>query len=710
MTDIQTPEKVLKQYFGYDQFRPLQAEIIQSILEGNDALVLMPTGGGKSVCYQVPALVKPGMAIVVSPLIALMKDQVEALLANGVPAAYINSSQSNQQQSEIEAACTRGEIKLLYVSPEKLLSSAFQRWLQDLYINLFAIDEAHCISAWGHDFRPEYTQMKTLKQSFPHIPLVALTATADKLIRRDILEQLQLQEAEVFVSSFDRKNLSLTVRPGRSRLNQILDFLDTHPGQPGIIYCLSRNSTEELADKLYKSGYKASCYHAGLPAADRAATQEAFLKDDIQIICATIAFGMGIDKSNIRWVMHYNLPKNLESFYQEIGRAGRDGLPAETILFYSFGDLINWREMFAKGSQERMDLQIARLERMQQYAEAQICRRRVLLNYFSEESTSDCGNCDVCLQPRSRFDGTVLAQKALSATIRLQESVNMGLLIDVLRGSRSQTVLEKGYDQIKTYGAGADLKTDEWREYLTQMVNMGVLDVAYHQKYALHRGVLAEKVLKEGHQVWLVKPQVKAATQEKLVVSRKSQKEVLQDSLFDRLKAERKRLADANNVPPYIVFNDNTLLEMAKERPGTPQEMLQVTGVGEHKLQLYGETFLRVIREFVLEQRGEGVKMKGSTYLQTYEALQQGQTLEEIAQQRNLHIITIQSHVVALLERGYAIDYSSYVQPSEIQTIQNAIRQTGEQSAKGLFEHFGEKYDYFKIKLSMALYKLSGQS
>ncbi len=704
MSATSSPAQLLKQYFGYDQFRPLQAEIIERVLQKRDVLVLMPTGGGKSICYQLPALAQPGLAIVVSPLIALMKDQVEALRANGVPAAYLNSSLSGGEQTQIERNCTDGITKLLYVSPEKLSSPNFINWLKTLPISLFAIDEAHCISAWGHDFRPEYAQLKALKQYFPGVPLIALTATADKLIRHDIVAQLDLNDPEIFISSFDRKNLSLRVRPGRNRLGQILDFLEKHPNQPGIIYCMSRSSTEDIADKLYKSGYKASCYHAGLPTADRSATQEAFLRDDIQIICATIAFGMGIDKSNIRWVMHYNLPKNLESFYQEIGRAGRDGLPAKTVLFYSFRDVMNWRDMFAQNPTDRQELQIARLDRMQQYAEAHLCRRRILLNYFSEESVTDCGNCDVCRNPRTHFDGTVLAQKALSAAIRLQESVNMSTLIDVLRGSRSRAIVEKGYDKIKTYGAGADLKADEWREYLTQMVNTGVLDVAYHDKYAIHRGVLAQKVLNGAHQVWLVKPEdrIEMKPSEE---TRKPRKQALEEALFNHLVEVRKQLADQHNVPPYIIFNDNTVREIARQRPANRAELINISGVVQQKVAVYGDAFLKALREFVQSQGGGSTAMRGSTYQFTYELYEQGFPVEQIAQQRNLGIGTIQGHLVWLLENGYNIDWQQFAQPHEIQAIQQAIPRLENPSPKNLFVHFGEKYDYLKIRLALSFFR-----
>ncbi|MBC7922915.1 MAG: DNA helicase RecQ, partial [Ferruginibacter sp.] len=534
---VSTSQQILKQYFGYDRFRPLQEAVIGAVLAKRDAVVLMPTGGGKSVCYQVPALVMEGMCVVVSPLIALMKDQVEALRVNGVEASFLNSSQNSSQQRAIEEKCRRGQVKLLYISPEKLLSEGFFPFLHGLRLNLFAIDEAHCISAWGHDFRPEYTQLKTLKTHFSDVPVIALTATADKLTRRDIVAQLHLREPEVFVSSFDRANLSLTVLPGNERAGQIIRFLRGSADAAGIIYCLSRKGTETLAERLRKEGFVAMCYHAGMGAEERSQVQEAFLRDDIRIICATVAFGMGIDKSNIRWVIHYNLPKNIEGYYQEIGRAGRDGLKAETFLFYTLADVLKWRDMMDQENSERKDLQLAKLERMQQYAEANTCRRRILLSYFSEDLPRDCGNCDVCRNPRVAFDGTVLAQKALSAVVRLGEGVPLNVLIDVLRGSRNQFILNHGYDKIKTYGAGSDLRTEEWREYLTQLVNVGVLEVAYDQHHALKKGILGDEVLFRQRKVMLVKPEntVKMKPAEKV----KTAREDVYDELFERLKQRR---------------------------------------------------------------------------------------------------------------------------------------------------------------------------
>ncbi|WP_299699934.1 DNA helicase RecQ [uncultured Pontibacter sp.] len=703
---IREAREALKLYFGYEQFRPMQEQIISDILQQKDVLVLMPTGGGKSVCYQVPAVVLPGLSVVVSPLIALMKDQVEALLANGIPAAYLNSSQTSEQQYAIENQCLNGQIKLLYVSPEKLLSAGFFSFLKRLQVSLFAVDEAHCISAWGHDFRPEYTQLKALKQQFPAIPVIALTATADKLTQKDIQEQLQLRQPEVFVASFDRPNINLTVLPGQNRFQKITDFLSRHHGQPGIIYCLSRKATESLAGKLRDNGYKATFYHAGMSSQLRAKAQEAFLRDDVQIVCATIAFGMGIDKSNVRWVIHYNLPKNIEGYYQEIGRAGRDGAKSDALLFYSFADVMNMRNMLSDNDKAQTELQLVKLERMQQFAEATFCRRRILLQYFGETMKKDCGNCDICRNPPSRFDGTLIVQKALSAIARTQEGVNMSLLVDVLRGSRNSQVLSGGYDRIKTYGAGRNIGTLDWHRYLHQMLNAGFVELAYDQNYTLKLTEQSRQVLFEGRQVELVKFE-DAKQQTETQQREKPKREIIRDALFERLRALRKRLADQQNVPPYVVFTDSTLQEMAAEKPANRIAMLAISGVGAQKFERYGHDFINEIIAFMTEEQSKGSAIKGATHLVTWEAYQQGHSPEEIAKRRNLNPVTIYSHLATLLEQGYDIPVKDFVTKREYAAIKEAIDKLGpDAKLKDIFEHLGEQYEYFKIRLSLAMYKM----
>jgi ATP-dependent DNA helicase RecQ len=709
-----TKEQVLKKYFGYDRFRPLQAEVIDTILAGKHTLVLMPTGGGKSVCYQVPAMVMEGICVVVSPLIALMKDQVQGLTANGIPAAFLNSSLQGAEQWEIEQACRQGKIKLLYVAPEKLFSGGFMDFVKTLNVNLFAIDESHCVSFWGHDFRPEYTQLGQLRELFPQVPVVALTATADKVTRKDILQQLGIPDAQVFIASFNRPNLSLTVLPGRNRLKYIHDFLKERPNQSGIIYCISRKITESVAEALQKVGYRAKHYHAGMDNAYRSATQDEFIKDDIQIIVATIAFGMGIDKSNVRWIIHYNLPKNIESFYQEIGRAGRDSLPSDTLLFYSYADVMTHQRMNDEAAPERRELLEAKLDRMKQYAEADICRRRILLSYFNETPEQDCGNCDVCQNPRRKFDGTVIAQKALSAVARTQEKIAMGLLVDILRGSHNRQILEKGYDKIKTFGAGKDLKPDEWYDYLFQLVNGGALEVAYDEAHALKLNETSWRVLRQEHTVALVHyepPIIKKRRQEAEFPREKTKKEQLQEGLFERLRQLRKRLADEQNIPPYVIFGDATLQEMATRHPVNRVGMLSVSGVGQQKFALYGERFLQEIIGFVQEQAGEGHKIKGATYLQTHELYEQGLPLEAIAERRSLSVSTVISHLTKLSRDGYAIDLAQFANLADVETIVKGAKSIGvnpNDALKPLFDYFSEHYDYTQLRLALAIAEQRG--
>jgi ATP-dependent DNA helicase RecQ len=595
-----TKEDALKKYFGYETFYPLQAEIIEHVLAGKHALVLMPTGGGKSICFQIPALITDGTVIVISPLIALMKDQVDGLKANGIPAAFLNSTLTDQESAVIIRQCLAGGIKLLYISPERLAAAQTIGFLQKLRISLFAVDEAHCISSWGHDFRPDYLKLHVLREKFLATPVMALTATADRVIRKDILRQMAIPEEHQFIASFDRPNLSLAVYSGQKRIEQILRFLSKRKNQPGIIYCLSRKMTESVAMRLHDRGYRAAYYHAGMDNTERSKIQDAFIRDKIQIICATIAFGLGIDKSNIRWIIHYSLPKNIESYYQEIGRAGRDGASADTVLFYSYADVKTHYEMLKDLPPERRELLSAKLERIKQYAEADICRRRILLSYFNEQPSGDCGNCDVCKNPPKKFNGTIIAQKALSAIARVGEKINMTTLIQILRGSHNAFILEHGYDQIKTFGVGRDIKYNEWAEYIFQLLNSGFVDIAYDEGYTLKLNDLSRKILKAEMDVLLTQP---VEFEKKLeTIAALPKKQAANDGLFEILRALRRTLADENNVPAYVVFSDRTLLEMADVKPRDTIEMLGVSGVGEHKMKQYGKRFLEEIRRYTTTQ------------------------------------------------------------------------------------------------------------
>jgi ATP-dependent DNA helicase RecQ len=605
--------KTLKAYFGYTHFRPLQEEIITRILSKKDTLVLMPTGGGKSICYQLPALLMPGTTVVVSPLISLMKDQVEALQANGIIARALNSTNDETTNANLRFECMQGRVKLLYISPERLMSE-LNFLLKDINISLFAIDEAHCISQWGHDFRPEYTQLKALRQQFPHVPIVALTATADKITRQDIIQQLAMKDPQIFISSFDRPNLSLDVKRGfqqKEKIRTILDFIGRHKNESGIIYCMSRNNTEKVADLLEAQGIRTAVYHAGLSTAARDAAQDDFINDRVQVVCATIAFGMGIDKSNVRWVIHYNLPKSIESFYQEIGRAGRDGLPSDTLLFYSFGDIVMLSKFAAESNQQEINLE--KLNRMQQYAEADICRRRILLNYFGETMTHDCGNCDVCRNPPERFDGTIIVQKALSGIARTDQQVGISTLIDLLKGAATQEIIEKRYDQLKTYGVGRDIPARDWQDYLLQMLNLGYFEVAYNEKNHLKITEAGKKVLfgKERAQLVVIKREEHLGQEskkgKKKTKIQEPQAPVLtpavfeneDEYLFEELRVLRKKLADSQAIPAYIVLSDKTLHLLSSAKPTTIEAFGEISGIGEFKKEKYGKDFVEVIRRFL---------------------------------------------------------------------------------------------------------------
>ena len=600
--------QTLKTYFGYDSFRPLQEDIIRHLMDRKDALVLMPTGGGKSICYQLPALLSEGTAVVVSPLISLMKDQVETLCANGIAAGALNSNNDETENASLRRACMEGKLKLLYISPEKLLAEA-NYLLRDMHISLFAFDEAHCISQWGHDFRPEYTQMDILHQLFPQVPIIALTATADKITREDIIKQLHLNQPRIFISSFDRPNLSLTVKRGyqqKEKSKAILDFIARHPGESGIIYCMSRSKTETVAQMLQKQGIKSAVYHAGLSSARRDEAQDDFINDRVQVVCATIAFGMGIDKSNVRWVIHYNLPKSIESFYQEIGRAGRDGMPSDTLLFYSLADLILLTKFATDSGQQSINLE--KLQRMQQYAEADICRRRILLSYFGENTTCDCGNCDVCKNPPERFDGTIIVQKALSAIARSEQQIGTGILVDILRGNMSSEVTERGYHRLKTFGAGREVPARDWHDYLLQMLQLGYFEIAYNENNHLKITQSGTDVLFGRARALLVTIRREEAVQatrgrkRKATVPTKELPLGLPNTesgeLFEALRTLRKRLADQEALPAYIVLSDKVLHLLSASRPTTIEEFGNISGIGEYKKKKYGKEFVELIRKY----------------------------------------------------------------------------------------------------------------
>ena len=685
----------LKANFGYDSFRLEQQKIIENLLNKKDTLVIMPTGGGKSICYQLPALFFEGITLVISPLIALMKDQVDSLKANGISATYYNSTQSTQEQQQVFDAIANKTIKLLYVAPESL--PLLGHILNQNYISSIAIDEAHCISAWGHDFRPSYKQLSFLKKSLPDIPIVALTATADKATQQDILEQLAIPNATNFLSSFNRVNISLEVRSANDRVKQIIKFINKKPTESGIVYCLSRKSTEQLASKLKQNGIDAKAYHAGLSFEERTKTQEDFIKDETQIICATIAFGMGIDKSNVRWVIHYNMPKNIEGYYQEIGRAGRDGLPSQALLFHSYADVMQLRQFIANTGNK--EVQEAKLERMKQFSEATDCRRKILLSYFGELIQENCGNCDVCKNPPQFFDGTVIAQKALSAIYRLQEKEAMGTVIDVLRGAKNAAVLDKNYQYLKTYGVGNSISWKDWQHYMVQLINQGYCQIAFHLNNALHLTNFSKKVLFEGEKVQLTTP-VEFKKEDKKVAAAKKKSTIIKDTLFERLRKLRFNISKEEDIAAYLIFSDATLRELEIQRPQTDDEFLAISGVGQRKLEVYGGEFMDEIKTFIKEKKSG----RKDTTLETFKLYQEGFSIDEIADKRNLKTQTIFSHLSKLYLEGKDIALDKFTDADTLKLVANAKKVLkNEVALKPYFEFLGEKVPYEQIRIGLTI-------
>lgn len=707
---------LLKKHFGYDSFRPLQEQIINDVLAHKDLMVVMPTGGGKSMCFQLPSLMLEGVTLVISPLIALMKDQVDSLRANGITAGYFNSSQVGTEQQEMLQLLKEHQLKLLYVAPESI--QLLLHHLKPTDVSLIAIDEAHCISTWGHDFRPAYTQLAYLKKSFPQAGLIALTATADRATRADIKKQLAISHAQEYVASFDRPNLTLEVRPGNDRLAQVRRFLKKYKDESGIIYCLSRKSCEKLAEKLSSLGFSVAAYHAGLEHRFRESVQEQFIKDEIKIVCATIAFGMGIDKSNVRFVIHYNMPKNIEGYYQEIGRAGRDGIDAHALLFHSYADMIQLRN-FA-GDSGNSDVQIAKLERMKQFAEALTCRRRMLLSYFNEYLEKDCGNCDVCLNKPDFFNATLIAQKALSAVYRMKENASLNLLIDVLRGAQNATVLESGFQSIKTYGAGREISWNNWQQYIIQMINQGLLEIAFHEYNHLKLTPQAQAVLFENQSVELAvipKPEELAARQKK--AADESLPSTINKDLYAGLRKLRMQIATQENLAPYMVFSDATLKDIASRIPLTIDEFEDITGVGKHKLDSYGETFLNLTAGYNMMRDGDFTyrivvakpkKKKKSngpkkdTVMESVELYWEGKTIEEISEVRTLKTDTILTHLGKRYVSHKDVNLDAHISSDDLKEIEPLYKSYQQENAlKPIFEHFNGKYSYGKLRLAMYL-------
>ncbi len=693
---MRSPQKILKEVFGYDVFRPLQLEIIERTLSGQDSIVIMPTGGGKSICYQIPALIFDKTVIVVSPLISLMKDQVDSLTANGVNCAFFNSTLNEMDKRILIDDCLSNKVDLLYVSPETFVHS-FDQWIKEIPISMVAVDEAHCVSSWGHDFRPEYRLIKEVRAKCEGIPFMALTATADKVTRSDIHEQLGLNSAELFLSSFNRPNLSLTVRsqvPKKKKEIELIQFLKDRPDAAGILYCLSRKECEKWSAFFNEKGFQSRFYHAGMATGERELVQDGFINDDYQIICATIAFGMGIDKSNVRWVIHNNLPKNVESYYQEIGRSGRDDLPADTVLYYNYRDVVLLND-FTKDSPNKVVSQ-EKIKRMLQYAEASSCRRNVLLSYFGEFNQVGCGNCDICENPPDFIDGKIIAQKALSAVLRTGQTVGMNLLINVLRGGKTAEIFERNLHKIKTYGVGAEYGFREWQHFVNQLINLGGLEIAYDQSMHLKITAFGDAVLRTDTMINLSMP---------IDPKEKKKKKVgidagpIDDSLVAVLKSYRKDLAGKNGVPAYAIFNDATLNDLLAKMPTNLADLHDVHGLGKVKVERFGKDLLKIL--------GTATTVKNeklSTTAKTFELYKSGLSLDEIAEHRKMSTQTIINHLIQLYVKKESVDLYQFITEYEISQVKEArarLRVTDQ--LKPVYDELSGEIDYPKISMAYAI-------
>lgn len=704
--------QILKARFGYENFRLNQEAVVNSVLQRRDTFVLMPTGGGKSLCYQIPALLFDGLTVVISPLIALMKDQVDSLRLNGVPAAYLNSTLSYSEQQEILQQLSANKLKLLYLAPERLLrteGSDFISFLKQQRISLLAIDEAHCISEWGHDFRPEYRMLSKLKQAFGDVPVIALTATADQLTRKDILERLELRNPAVFVSSFNRPNIRYNVEPKRNSFDRLLQFLKEHSNDSGIIYCLSRGAVEKLAEDLQAEGYNVLPYHAGLEKDVRARHQELFLKDEVKIITATIAFGMGIDKSNVRFVVHMDLPKSVEGYYQETGRAGRDGLNSEALLFYSAGDVMKLRNFATvEGNDAQTQVNLQKLDKMARYGVINTCRRRYLLRYFDEEAPDHCGACDICLSTVDRFDGTIVAQKIMSAVARLQEKFGAAYVIDILRGSASAKIREE-HKRLPTYGVGADVSKEVWQQYIQELITLGYLSKSEGQYPLLQLNERSYAILRKQETVMLTQRRVQIA------VEAPRGAVPYEAELFEKLKIVRRKLAAEENVPAYIILSDASLIELAAYLPHGREELRRISGLGDVKIEKYGQEFQEVVTTYCrLKQLSSRMELKRTassrkvrketltdTKEQTLTLYRQGKTLFEIARVRDLGVSTVEAHLAYFVGRG-DLRVDEFVSPAKMARIRDALSRLGHAPLSPIKEALGADVSYGEIKIMIA--------
>ena len=724
-----TIEATLKQHFGHDTFWPGQQEIIEQTLTGRDAFVLMPTGGGKSLTYQLPALLMPGLTVVISPLIALMHDQVDRLRANGIPATFVNSSLSSIERSQRERAALHGKVKLLYVAPERLLSDNFLYLLDQVQdhvgLSLLAVDEAHCVSEWGHDFRPEYRQLGQLRTRYPHAPMLALTATATERVRQDILTQLRLHDPHIHIASFNRPNLSYEVRAKHQRsYPELVQLLREQPGEPILIYCQSRKSVDDLSEHLRRDGINALSYHAGLMSEQRTEHQARFIRDDVPVLVATIAFGMGIAKPDIRAVIHYDIPKTLEGYYQESGRAGRDGQEARCIIFFNYGDRVKQEYMIAQKPDEQ-EQRIARqqLQQVVAYCESNVCRRRVLLAYFGETLAGEnCGNCDNCLSSVTLEDRTIDAQKFLLCVARTQQRFGMRHMVDILRGANTQRIRDYGHDQLITYGIGKDLSADEWLRLGRALLHQGLMSETTDGYPVLKLNELSRDILRKQRTVQLPAP---APTQQEKTAAAPVPLKPEEEQLFQHLRAFRKRIADEQGVAPYVVFPDTSLRAMAQRRPQSRSLFAQIPGVGDRKLEAYFTTFTDEIRAYCqvhdlsmdleppAEQRepkkvhAPPVNTNTSTRQLTLQLHRQGLSIEEIARERNLKPSTIAGYLAELIEAGEAVDVGKLIRPERYRVIADALQQVGGDALRPVKDVLGEEYSYDEIRLVRAMVRRS---